>query len=103
MPGDEKVRVCAACKKHVYDPSMHTEAEGRALFAARKGERTCVRFVRDATGAVRFKAAALAAAVAVAACSTHSGERAPNSPECAMDTGDHDMGDAIPDVRDECP
>jgi hypothetical protein len=103
MPGNDKVRFCAKCEKNVYDLSMHTEAEGRAIFEARKGERTCVRFARDATGAVRFRSVALAAAVAVAACSTHSTDRTTASPACAMDTGDHDMGDAIPDVEDQCP
>jgi len=32
MPGDEKVRFCAECGKNVYELTMHTEAEGRALF-----------------------------------------------------------------------
>jgi hypothetical protein len=52
---------------------------------------------------VRFKAVALAAAVGVAACSTHATDHQVASPTCAIDTGDRDMGDGIPDVRDECP
>jgi len=103
MPGDEKVRFCAECGKNVYELTLHTEAEGRALFDARKGERTCVRFAKDSSGAVRFKAAAFAAAVAVAGCATHPAEHAAVPPSCAMDTGDRDMGDTIPDGADKCP
>jgi hypothetical protein len=103
MPGDDRARFCGECNQHVYDLTAHTEAEGRALFAERKGRRTCVRFAKDETGAVRFKAVALAAAVSVAACSTHATDRDVKSPTCAVDTGDRDMGDGIPDTRDECP
>jgi len=103
MPGDDKVRFCGDCGKHVYDLSAHTEAEARALFAERRGERTCVRFAKDAKGSVLFRAAALGAAVGFAACSTHSTEPAPASPACVASATDHDLGDTIPDEPDRCP
>jgi hypothetical protein len=100
MPGDTKVRFCSACNRHVYNLLEHTEAETRALFRERAGQKTCVRLARDPSGALRFKAAALAAAVSIAACSTHAPEQPVSAPPAATDV---DMGDAIPDVADRCP
>ena len=75
--------------------------EARALFAARKQERTCVRYAKDARGRIRFRVAALAAVVSVAACSAPAVDGA--APATAHDADDRDMGDTIVDVDDLCP
>jgi hypothetical protein len=97
MPGDAKTRFCDKCEKHVYDLSARTEEEARALFRERRGERTCVRFAKDASGHVLF-AAALAATVAM----TTSCSAAAPAPVTPVEV-DHDMGDGIPDIADRCP
>jgi hypothetical protein len=98
MPGDEKTRFCDKCQKHVYDLSARTEEEARVLFREKKGERTCVRFTKDASGNVLF-AAALVAAVSVTSCSS----AAPSTPPVTPAEVDHDQGDSIPDIEDRCP
>lgn len=98
MPGDDKTRFCEKCGKHVHDLSARTEEEARALFRDARGERTCVRFARDARGNVLFRAA-LVAAVSMTSCSS----AAPSTPPVTPVAVDHDMGDAIPDAIDRCP
>ncbi len=98
LPGDEKTRFCDKCGKHVYDLSARTEDEARALFREKRGGRTCVRFAKDASGNVLFRAA-LVAAVAMTSCSS----AAPAQPTATPATVDHDMGDGIPDSVDVCP
>jgi len=99
MSGDAKTRFCDKCQKHVYDLSARTEEEARALFREKRGERTCVRFAKDATGNVLFRAAALAAAVSVTSCSSAAPSPLPVTP-ASVET---EMGDSIPDVPDRCP
>ena len=98
MPGDDKTRFCDECGKHVYDLSARTEEEARALFREKRGERTCVRFAKDAAGNVLFRAA-LVAAVSMTSCSS----AAPAQPSATPTAVDHDMGDGIPDSVDVCP
>jgi hypothetical protein len=100
MPGDEKTRFCDKCQKHVYDLSARTEEEGRALFRDKRGERTCVRFAKDATGNVLFRAALVAAAVTM---TTSCSSAVPTTPPVTPAEVDHDMGDGIPDSVDVCP
>ena len=71
MPGGESKRFCASCDKHVHDLSAGTEEDARALFAANRGQRVCVRFAKDAAGNVRFRAAAMATALSLAACGSN--------------------------------
>ena len=96
MRGDDKTRFCEKCEKHVYDLSARTEEEARALFREKRGERTCVRFAKDASGNVLF-AAAMVAAVSITSCSSAVPQTA--TPAAV----DHDMGDGIPDSIDRCP
>ncbi len=105
MAGDERRRFCASCGKHVHDLSARTEAEARAFLAAARGTRVCVRYARDAGGTVRFRSAAVAAALTLSACVEQGPPRAaPAPPPAASDGGrDHDMGDAVIDVGDMCP
>ena len=113
MPGGESKRFCASCDKHVHDLSAGTEEDARALFAANRGQRVCVRFAKDAAGNVRFRAAAMATALSLAACGSNPVEAvAPNDVVTSMSEaprtevapeGDYDMGDGIPDVQDRCP
>ena len=98
MPGDERTRFCAKCNKHVHDLSARTEREARALFHRARGERMCVRFARDPSGAVRFRAATLAVAVSLTSCSA-----APVAAVTPVEVVDHEMGDGIPDEIDRCP
>lgn len=119
MPGTETKRFCASCDKHVHDLSAGTEEEARALFAKNRGERVCVRFAKDAAGNVRFRGAAIAAALSLAACGSNAVDAtAPNdvnaqimsevpgaktnAPTPIADV-DVDMGDSIPDNADVCP
>ncbi len=101
MPGDESKRFCESCNKHVHDISEGTEEDARALFAANRGHRVCVRFAKDSAGNVRFRSAVIAAAaISLAACGS------PNATSSAVEDPssiDRDMGDAIPDVDDVCP
>jgi hypothetical protein len=106
MRGDDKTRFCDTCGKHVHDLSAGTEAEARALF--RETERPCVRYTRDASGGVRFKAAALAAAASLAACSAPVAEApTPSTPapttSASAESVEYDMGDAVLDEVDRCP
>jgi hypothetical protein len=50
MEGDDRVRLCAQCKKNVYDLSAMTEAEATEL-VGRDGD-VCVRFYRRPDGRV---------------------------------------------------
>lgn len=54
MPGDERVRRCAACKRDVYNLAEMTHAEATALLAERTG-RTCIRLYRRIDGTVLTK------------------------------------------------
>jgi hypothetical protein len=117
MPGDATKRFCASCNKHVHDLSAGTEADARALFEKNRGERVCVRFAKDSAGNVRFRGAAMAAAISLAACGSNAVDaNAPsdvNGPimseapktEVANTNGegDYDQGDSIPDSIDICP
>jgi hypothetical protein len=113
MPGDENKRFCASCDKHVHDISAGTEAEARALFAASRSAKVCVRFSKDSAGNVRFRGAAIAAALSLAACGSTPIEPVSPNERVAPTTeapknevepeGDYDMGDGIPDVQDRCP
>src|SRR5262245_3088417 len=47
MSGDEQVRFCGECGKHVYNLSRMTREEGEALVRQKEG-RLCVRFYRRA-------------------------------------------------------
>ncbi|MGZ3423652.1 MAG: hypothetical protein ACXWUG_30110 [Polyangiales bacterium] len=102
MTGDDKTRFCTECGKHVHDLSARTEDEARALLAAARGTRICVRYAKDARGNVRFRAAAMAAAVSLAACASAAPEAPPATAAAAVES-DHDQGDMIPDVEDKCP
>jgi hypothetical protein len=104
MRGDDKTRFCDTCGKHVHDLSARSEQETRALLDASRGTRLCVRYARDASGAVLFGAATLAAAISVTSCAHHP-PNAPAAPPAlaAAATEDHDMGDMIPDSYDLCP
>ena len=114
MPGGDAKRFCASCDKHVHDLSAGTEEEARALFAANRGERVCVRFKKDGAGNVRFRGAAMAAALSLAACGSNAVDTStPNDVNAPIMTeapktevapeGDYDMGDGVPDVQDRCP
>lgn len=102
MHGDEKRRFCDSCEKHVHDLSAGTEEEARELLAANQGNRICVRFTHEASGTVRFRAAAtvaaVAAAVAVSGCSSQVAETPVQDPSSVMM-----MGDMVPDAVDRCP
>jgi hypothetical protein len=104
MRGDDQTRFCDSCGKDVHDLSARTEEEARALLTAARGTRICVRYARDASGAARFRAVAVAAAVSLAACTPHSTQQpvavSAQSPAPGID---HDMGDMIPDAIDRCP
>jgi hypothetical protein len=80
MEGDAQRRHCAECDKHVHDLSARTEDEARALLRAARGTTLCVRFARDALGNVRFRSAALAAAVSLAACASPTSGPPPAAP-----------------------
>ncbi len=101
MRGDDRTRFCDACRKEVHDLSARTEEEARALLAAARGARLCVRFARDARGDVRFRAAAtLAAAVSLAACSSPvAATTPPETPTVDL----YELGDVVPDEVDRCP
>lgn len=80
MRGDDRVRFCGICEKHVYNLSGMSAAEAGALLASR-GDALCVRFFQRADGTVltadcpvagrrkrrRHLAIAVAASTAVAA------------------------------------
>jgi hypothetical protein len=51
MPGDERVRFCAACRQHVYNLSALDRAAAEALVRGREG-RLCVRFYQRPDGTV---------------------------------------------------
>ncbi|GAC1545981.1 MAG: hypothetical protein NVS3B10_10010 [Polyangiales bacterium] len=51
MPGDDRVRHCSICGKHVYQLSAMTSDEANALLAA-NDEAPCVRLYRRSDGAV---------------------------------------------------
>jgi hypothetical protein len=116
MRGDATKRFCETCNKHVHDLSAGTEEEARALFEKNRGERLCVRFAKDTFGNVRFRGAAIAAALSLAACgstpvdaSTPNDMNAPIMSEAPRADAnenadvDVDMGDSIPDTTDRCP
>src|SRR6185436_15359501 len=49
MAGDERVRFCLQCQKHVYNFSAMTSEEISALVAAKEGK-ICARFYQRADG-----------------------------------------------------
>lgn len=49
MRGDDRVRFCAHCQRHVHDLSAMTEDEATRLICDQAGE-LCVRYSRDAKG-----------------------------------------------------
>ena len=113
MKGDEKTRFCDSCGKDVHDLSARTEAEARTFLTEARGARLCIRYAKDAHGAIRFRAVTIAAALSLAACSVAT-EPAPGTSTHAPTTsavpvapddaeGDHDMGDVIIDIDDRCP
>lgn len=51
MSGDNRVRFCGACRKHVYNLSDLPAADAQALLHATEGK-VCVRFFRRADGTV---------------------------------------------------
>jgi hypothetical protein len=51
MPGEERVRFCVGCKKHVYNLSAMPRDEAEALLKE-KGESLCVRFYRRTDGKI---------------------------------------------------
>lgn len=104
MPGNEQTRFCDECGKYVHDLSARTEAEARAFVDAARGQRVCVRYARDARGAVRFRAAVAVAAISMAACGEGGPPRTPAAPPAPVEEiGDRDMGEVIPDEVDRCP
>ena len=112
MHGDDRRRHCDTCDKDVHDLSAGTEAEARRTLASAIGKRICVRFAKNDDGTIRFRGAAIAVALSVAACSgaTPSEVVAPSAaateaPAATTDAGteDVDMGDYVPDVTDVCP
>ncbi|NHZ43398.1 hypothetical protein [Massilia aquatica] len=52
MQGDERVRHCGDCDKHVFNLSAMPEAEAARLVAAHSADGMCVRFYRRADGTV---------------------------------------------------
>src|SRR5215210_4470085 len=51
MVGDERVRFCGSCDRHVYNLSGMTRREAEALVTNTEG-RLCVRFYRRADGTI---------------------------------------------------
>jgi hypothetical protein len=51
MRGDERVRLCGHCQRHVYNLSEMSRDEAQAFLAAREG-RTCLRLFRREDGTV---------------------------------------------------
>lgn len=100
MTGDDRTRFCTECGKHVHDLSARSEDEARALLASARGTNICVRYAKDARGNVRFRAAAMAAAMSLASCASAAPEAPPAT---AATVEDIDQGDMIPDVEDRCP
>ena len=49
MVGDERVRFCGTCRRHVHNLSAMTRAEATEVVAFR-GDSVCVRFARAAEG-----------------------------------------------------
>ena len=106
MPGDDRTRFCPACDKNVHDLSARTEPEARAFLAAARGSRLCVRYAKDASGSIRFRVLAVAAAVSLSGCAAplaHVPAAPVGAPSPASAEGDYDMGDGIMDVEDVCP
>ncbi len=99
MPGDDRTRFCDKCKKHVHDLSARTEVEARALFDTARSTKLCVRYAKDASGSIRFRAVAVAAAVSLTACSSAM----PAAPEPVTAATEGDMGDGVLDTVDKCP
>jgi hypothetical protein len=99
MPGDQKTRFCDKCGEDVYDLSERTEEESVALYADRGAKKLCVRYAKDSTGAILFKAAAVAAMVSVAGCSA----AVPEAPAATPVEVDRDFGDGVLDTVDRCP
>ncbi len=99
MPGDAKTRWCDKCEKHVFDLSERTETEARALYRERGTAELCVRYAKDRTGGILFKAAAVAAVLSTAACTATVADPVPVTPAEV----DKDMGDGVLDQVDQCP
>ncbi|NUP07645.1 MAG: hypothetical protein HOW73_16480 [Polyangiaceae bacterium] len=87
-------RFCGACKKHVHDLTLMTEAEARETLAGAGTEGLCVRYIADERGRLVFvpevpaarltakKRASLAAAAVAAAMAATSG--CASAPELLM-------------------
>jgi hypothetical protein len=60
MTGDERVRACGDCNKHVYNLSGMTREEAEALILEKEG-RLCVRYYRRADGTILFDDCAIGA------------------------------------------
>jgi len=93
-----KVSHCSHCDKNVHNLSMMTERDAKALLDERAGTKLCVTYARDKSGKVQFKpepapqliplgrltrrpaaaAAGLGLAMALAACTPHAGDSAPD-------------------------
>ncbi len=54
MSGDERVRMCGSCSKHVYNLSDMTRDEAERLLVAKEG-RLCVRYYQRADGTILTK------------------------------------------------
>jgi hypothetical protein len=52
MAGDERVRFCGECRKHVYNLAEMAADEARALITKREGKSVCLRVTRRADGTV---------------------------------------------------
>ena len=55
MTGDEKVRFCGACERHVYNFSTLTGHQIAELIRENEGQRKCVRFFRRQDGTILTK------------------------------------------------
>lgn len=54
MSGDDRVRACGDCNKHVYNLSSLTRDEAQALIIAKEGK-LCVRYYQRADGTILLK------------------------------------------------
>ncbi len=54
MTGDDRVRMCGACNKHVFNLSEMTREDAERLIVAKEG-RLCVRYFRRADGTILTK------------------------------------------------
>jgi len=83
MEGPGNRRFCESCEKHVHDLSAGTETEARRILDDANGGRICVRYAKRPDGTIRFRAAAAAIALSLAACSAAEGTSDPVEPNAA--------------------